>query len=673
LLDAAFIQQLAEGGQVSGARNKAIAYTVVSVLVVGLVLVRMFRRRRSASPSPRPPFRLEGIIPLPHLLLALVAVEIAVYRLAVPALRPADGDAPPIWHAILSYAGLFLFYFTTALALVMLLRQLVLFARGDHPYWRPIGFALVLFGAALATYAVKAMVAVPSEDDTLLLELFFTAGLLVVVVGQLRPGGDAAVKIGLLFLAMPLVVHFYRDAAVRWVFGPEALWEGIADRMDAYGQWSMVLAALLTPYCFAPRPFVDAAGKLAPLAIGAFVGLVGALVMRQSAEVGYLMAKRGLGIDLGAGAPTSQIALYLIALGSITWTLVSCFMAVAPARRRIGVGLGLIVASGYAFAWPLQFLVGLIGFITIGDASRQVADQERKARRFSAARFKSPPIRDDAWHGYIGALVAALRGRGYHASTVSIEDRDDSGAAAHPAPAILHSEQPAEPVTDEEPRAVPAGTSVVVALGAAGGLSRTHVLVLEASPVPLRLLIERHEGSIQVVEVVCGRDPRQSGPPVWTLSARSERRLAGGAHPAPPAIRAAQVRTGDTEFDRRFRIRDAGEHTARLFDDGLRARAIALLDGWMAYWPGEAVVYQLCPGQGAPLDTPIPVTQLAFGGGAAGSTDRLVTTLELLAAIAGGALGSEWAAMWGEETADPLEELPIAGGDDRYGGDEEPS
>ncbi len=555
---------------------------------------------------------------LPHVLLGVAAVELAVYRLAIPALGPSDGEAPPIWHAILSYAGLFLFDFATALGLAIVIRELILFARNEHPYGRWIGIALVVAGAGLFAYAVKAVIAVPSEDDTLMLELFFTAALFVVVAGQLRPGGDVATKVGLLFLAAPLLVHFYRDAAVRWVFGPEALWEGVADRVDAYGQWSMVLAALMSPYCLAPRPFSESAGKLAPLAIGTFVGLVGALVMRQSYEVGYLLAKRGLGIDLGAGAPTSQIALYLIALGSITWTFVSCVMAPAPARRRVGIGLGLIVASGYAFAWPLQYVVGLVGFLTISEAAREVAEQEKATRRFATARFKPPPIRSDAWQSYIGGLVAALRGRGYHASTVSIEDREDP------------------PVAEGEAAKAPEGE-------AAGGVSRTHVLLLQAAPCPIRLFIERHEGSIRVMEIVCGRDPRSLGLPAWTLEARSERRFAGGQHPPPPPIRAPHHKSGDAEFDRRFRVRDAGDHSDRLLDDGLRARSIALLDGWMAYWPGDSLVYQLCPGQGTPLDTPIPVTQLAFGGGGPATADRMVTTLELVAAIATRGLGEDWA------------------------------
>src|SRR5690606_6843549 len=141
------------------------------------------------------------------------------------------------------------------------------------------------------------------------LELAFAASIGQVFAAQLGRGGDHDAKCGRLLLSSPLGVHGYRDAGVMWLLDQEALWEGMAERVDDYGQWSMVLAALLSPYCFAPRPFSESAGKLAPLAIGSFVGLIGALVMRQSYEVGYLLAKRGLGVDLGAGAPTSQIAL----------------------------------------------------------------------------------------------------------------------------------------------------------------------------------------------------------------------------------------------------------------------------------------------------------------------------------------------------------------------------
>lgn len=571
---------------------------------------------------------------LPHILLIVAAIELAVYRLAVPGLKPADpNDAPPGWHTGLSYVGLFLSYFGSILAVGIVLRQLILFARGEHRTWRPIAALLVVSGAAFTVYAVKSLVGAPSELDTFLLELFFSSTILLVIAAQLRPGGDAWAKVGLLLLAAPLLIHFYRDAEVRWFLGEEAVMTGVPERIAAYGQWMMVLAALLSPYCFAPRPFVESAGRLAPLAMAAFVGLVGALVMRHTAAVGVRIASDGLGVDLGPGAPGSQVALYLVALGSITWTLSACYLSPSPARRRIGVGLGLVAAAGYGFDWPLQYLAGLVGFLTIAEGLGDAPAEERAGRRWDEVRFVTPPIVAEAWQAYVVALVDALRARGLKASTVSVEDPAMLGDAAEVAAAEGAAPLPraqAMAARDDAAARPPREPRV-------DGLSRTHVLLVDAAPVPIRLLVERMNGSVRLVEVVCGGDPRGVGaPPAWTLEARPERRLAVPVHPPPPDTAAPVVRTGDLAFDRRFRMRDAGGHADRLLDEGQRARATALLDGWLAFWPGEALIYRVVPGHGAPLDNPIPISDLAFRGAIwDGAVDRLVTVLELLMQLAG--------------------------------------
>jgi hypothetical protein len=578
----------------------------------------------------------------------VAAIELAVSRLAVPGLKPTDpSESPPLWHTGLSYVGLFISYFGSILAVGIILRQLILFARGHHPYWKPIAYALVLVGAAFTTYAIKSLIGAPGESDTLLLELCFSVALLLLVAAQLKPGGDVAAKVGLLLLAAPLLVHFYRDAGVRWVLGDEALVSGLPERIAASGQWSMVLAALLSPYCFAPRPFMDSAGRLAPLVIGAFVGVTGAFVMRHSAEVGVKIASEGLGVDLGSGPPASQIALYLIALGSITWTLVACFIAPSSARRRIGVGLGLIVAAGYAFDWPLQYLVGMVGFMTIGQAIREVVAEEQAAHAWAAARFRRPSIPADVWQAYVVALVEALRARGMKAQTVSVEDPallgpPDADAAEQPAPTS------AAPVLEEA--------------------SRTHVLITDASAAPVRLLVERVGGAVHMIEVVCGPDLRATGEsPGWTLEARPDRRMARGTHPAPPRTAAPHARTGDVPFDRRFHLRDAGGHTARLLDEGMRARAVALLDGWLAFWPDRSLVYCVVPGIGAPLDNPIPISDLAFRGAMwEGAVDRIVTVLEFMTELSRAAIAAEGARPTSADDGS-LDNVPAAGDGDRYG------
>ncbi len=59
--------------------------------------------------------------------------------------------------------------------------------------------------------------------------------------------------------------------------------------------------------------------------------------------------------------------------------------------------------------------------------------------------------------------------------------------------------------------------------------------------------------------------------------------------------------------------------------------ARALLDGWVAVWPNGELRYQVFPGRGAPLDHPVPQSELASGGNnLAAATERLVNVLDLL-------------------------------------------
>jgi hypothetical protein len=70
----------------------------------------------------------------------------------------------------------------------------------------------------------------------------------------------------------------------------------------------------------------------------------------------------------------------------------------------------------------------------------------------------------------------------------------------------------------------------------------------------------------------------------------------------------------------------------KLLDEGLRARAAATLDGWLAYWESEGLRYRVYPGRGAPLDHPMPLSDLALCRTA--TADRLVAVIELVIEIA---------------------------------------
>lgn len=538
------------------------------------------------------PGRLRGF-DLVHLLLVVTVAELAFNRLAVPALRPPGEVRPPVWHQVLDNLGLFLLYFASALAAGVLLRQLWRLARDDQQVWTPLRWMLVLVGIPFVALAAYNLAIAPGEDASFAFETLFTAILLVLVAVQLTSRGDLAIKIGLIFIISPLVIHYYGPFALRFIEGPEALWGDLPERVRSLGHWSMVFAALVSPYCFAPRPFVRSAARLAPLAIALFVGVLGAVILRQHYEVGMLMASRGLGIELGPGAPSSFLALNLLALATVTWTMTACFTAETVARREVGVGLALVVLGGYGFAWPLQYLVSLVGLINISQAAQQVGAAERAGA--GAGGYRAPPIADQVWQSFVRALVARLRDGGEVHALTSDDDYGDS---------------------------------VTRLLGTRRGLD-------------LEIDVTRSERAITAVDIRCGAGA-PGIEPGWTLHARPERLLGMGAHPEPPTTSAPVVRTGDIAFDQRFRIRDTGGLGERLLDEGLRARGTALIDGWVAFWPARGLRYQVQPGHGAPLDHPIPITEMAFRGVAgAASVERLVTLIDLLVEISARALDED--------------------------------
>ena len=525
--------------------------------------------------DPKKRFRLLRVddAMLVHLLLVFVVLELAIFRLAVPALLPPGDQMPPRWHQGLAWLGLFLFYFATAYAIAVTCRELYSQLRRRELYHKWFRYTLVAVGASLVIAALVSLLWSSTETTTFALDAVFTLAIAVVVIAQITSRGDLGARIGLVLLATPLIIHFYAPFALRFISGDDI---ALPEKVQIFGQWSLVFAALATPYCFAPRPFSLSASRIPPLVVAMFIAVVSSVIVRRSYEVGMELASRGLGVDLGPGAPTSMLALYIMALAAVTWTLVSCLSAESGARRLVGTGLGLVLLGGYAFSWPLQYLVGFVGLVVIGGAAARV-----RAEESDASKVKSQPIDSDTWQGYINALVAALR-----------ERLGDSGPA--PSTATVRGERE---------------------------LLRTHV-VWHRDGVPYRLTVVRYEGRVQHLDIVGGTDIAIQDAPILTLHARRAPDSMH-AHPGPPSGAGRPTKTNDAAFDQRFRLRDRGSVFDELFDDALRARSVTLLDGWLAYWQDRALQYRVLPGVGAPLDHPIPISELAVRGlGAPGSSVR---------------------------------------------------
>ena len=463
------------------------------------------------------------------LFLVVAVIELALNRLAVPVLRPPGSQTPPSWHRDLDVAGLYVFYLASVLALAVGLAKMWEVRR---LYIWPV--QALFLTATLTFFGLTAWGVISSADGLAFhLESSFVLVLLVAGLAMASRPGDAAVKIGFLLLTVPFAVHYYATFAARALVGDVGRASGLADTLREVGQWAVAAATTLAAACFAPRPLSRAVTRPGPLVLGGFVGVIAALVFFRHEEVGIELASKGLGIDIQPGAPAPAVLAFAVAAAAIAFTLAATLTSPSAARRRVGMGLALVVVGGYAFTWPLAFATVVVGALALAEAAPRVGLEDEEPTAATAA----PPIPEPVWRAYAEAVAGHVGGT---------LDADELG--------------------------------------------RTRISGTQGS-LAFAITIERMAGSgVRGVDILFGRP---AGEPAWTLAARPEGLLGGAAHPPPPTTHAAPVHTGDVPFDQRFRVRDGGGFTGAWLDDGARARATAVLDGWVAAWPGAGLRYRV--------------------------------------------------------------------------------
>lgn len=514
--------------------------------------------------------------PLELVMLVAVVAEVAIGRLLVRGLEKkpvfikgqAEKIVPPGWFVALDYVALFLLYFVALMGVIVLLQR-----------YR----AAKLDAATSGLMALVAAFAAVSDPDTV--QTFLHLTLLVVAVYQIGrvwlARADLGAAIGLTIIAAPIVVYCASSLLAGQLWTEDQMLGGEAKAsIGRLARNALVLAAIASPYCLSPRPFARSMTRVLPFVVALVIAGAGAVALRLDYPSTVKAVNRVLGLDLRVDAPQDQIALYLLAFATITWTTVACMSAPSPARRRMGFGLALLVLAGHGFSWPASFVTAAVGFTLLADGAVRVREEER-----SAFVPVTPAIEDDVWQSFVGHLVAALRKL----------TGDDSAVSA-------------------------------VSVRGEGEHTST-VVVTERHGVPVRLRIERMARAVVVVDLVCGREVDAGRTATWSMVTRT-------THPEPPPA-GPVLRADDAPFDERFRCRGDRDSLLRLMDAGMRARAAAGLDGWLAYWDGQSLRHRVFPGQGAPLDVPIPLSQLAMERRATPeSVERLVRVVELCAEIA---------------------------------------
>jgi hypothetical protein len=328
---------------------------------------------------------------------------------------------------------------------------------------------------------------------------------------------------------------------------------------------------------FAPRPFARAVTRPGPVVLAMAIAAIGAVMARAWYPTIVDAASKAIGVALEPNAADPRLALYLLAVATLGWTLASCAIAASSARRSVGAGVAFIVLGGYAFRWPNHYLLPLLGLALIAEATHDVRDEELAALPIAT---DTPPIADATWSTYIAAVKAALE------RTLS-------------------------------------GVHTVTTRG--DGNLATTLIVADAVGIPVRVRIDRIDASVIALDIVVGREIDEVRGATLTLWAIPDRAL--GVNPSgPPA--APVFKSGDATFDQRFKSRGNALAFQRLFDADLRARAATTLDGWLAYWDRESLRYRVYPGRGAPLDHPLPLSDLSTSR--AVGPERLQAVIELL-------------------------------------------
>ncbi|MCW5801271.1 MAG: hypothetical protein KIT31_02570 [Deltaproteobacteria bacterium] len=517
-----------------------------------------------------------------YVLVGAALLEVAVNRIAVPLLRPTDGSEPPGWHTALDYVGLFLFYFVGALTTFVLVVRIVAALHARRAIREVIAHGVLALATLFA--AISLIAAVPEVELTL--ELLFAVAIVALVASAFANEHDLGVQIGLPLLLIPFLIHLYFavDTAAGEPEWPTMPIDGGGTPVPRISVMALCLTALITPYCFAPRPFARAVTR--PLPIILAVGLAIGIMVFARLAYPTLVRTAALAIGVQMTSPLSgtdpRLPLYLLALATLTWTLSSCAISSSPSRRLVGLGIGLLLLGGYGFKWPHHYLLPLLGFTLIAEAARRVRDEELTAMPLMTL---APPIADATWSVYVGTVAAGLRRT--LGDVHSLTTRGEGGLAS----------------------------SLII--GDLGG-------------IPVRTRIERLEGSVFALDVVLGRDIDELRGATLTLWSIPSREL-GANPPGPPA--SPPFRSSDAAFDEKFRLRGASAAFERLLDEDLRARAVATLDGWLAYWERDGLRYRVYPGRGAPLDHPLPISDLALGR-VPPNAERLVAVIELLSEIA---------------------------------------
>lgn len=488
-------------------------------------------------------------VPLVGVLLVSALLELLANRIGI-GLFGIGGDASPALR-LAAATGLFSYYLTGVLGLILLSWAIIVLIRDTQllTLWGRI--CLTLAGALFVPLAVVALVVrLPANVAPHLNTLFGVLLLALIAAFVARPASLRS-KLGVIYLAAPLLLHVYSLAAhqLPWL-APDGVRADLPSRVLESGEHLLIVGAFASLLFFAPLSRPSRLLRPVPLMLSAAVLIAATAAVLTGHALASKAAFRALGIHLPLpiGPEAGRLAMYLGALFAFTLT-VTALWAEGATSRGIAAGLMLIALGGYRLDAPPYFVLTLVGIVQLVRSALAQSPAQEAPSRSSRSPAASPS--PEQLRTYLGRLARASSDDGQVHDAVVL--RSDSSQIAR-----------------------------------VRGMR---------DAVTFTVRLQLRGGQLQDFELDVGHPPKDDPPACLVRQrARRGRRLPSGRG---PRIRG---------FDAAFTLRDSTDQVGDLLA-GLTEPLREHIHGWLGLWPAEGVQYLTRPlADGWPL----PLAEIAF-------------------------------------------------------------
>ena len=515
---------------------------------------------------------LLGRIPLVLLVAIAATLELLLNRIGVRLVSGPGVPKEPLYRAV-DLAGLFSFYLTGLLALATFTWAVVVQIRDRKLLRSPDRIVFTVVSALFLPMATMGLLFALPKRVSPHLNTAFGLLLLAMILGFLRQRASLRPKLGVIYLAAPLLLHCYWLMTQQIpALAPGGAYGELPSHLFVTAEHLVVVGAFAAFLFFAPFPRLVNLLEPIPVVFAVLVTSGVALLTRYQYIEAAQAAYYGLGLNLPP--PSLHGVMHLAALFVFTLTLGALTMR-GSREREVALGLYLVAVSGFHLQLPYQLLLTLLGMMQImrGSLDEAALSPEAAGDRRRPKSFPEP----EAWRHYLQRLAAACS-------------------------------EPAE-----------SGEAVLLQNG---GQEVAHIRG-RRSGLPFTLRLVRQGGVLDQLEATLGKQPKDAAP--ITVTRRENLR----GRSVSQRGKGMRIKLHVDSFDKQFELHwsaDRGTDLLRESAEGVNR----LIHGWLGIWPGEGVHYVSRPGVDG---WPVPLAEVVFCAADApvDAVTELVTLLDQIA------------------------------------------